>query len=106
MGYNMKELVAASLADAKKAAEELSRLKGFNLKSLQGLFSCLKWAVKRAEELGLTHGLPGAEKKQFVTELVLQTVPLPWYLAPVVKMVLPGVIDAIVDALKDKFGAK
>ena len=106
MGIDMKELVAQSLAEAKRAAEDLSRLKGFNLRSLQGLIACVKYSVKKAEELGLSEGLDGDEKKQFAAELILQVVPLPWYLAPIARAVLPSVIDAVVDALKDKFGQK
>lgn len=101
---DIKELVKSSLGEAKAAAEELSRLKGFSLKSLQGLIACVKWSVKRAEELGLIHGLKGADKKEFVIELLLQVVPLPFWLAPIARAVLPYVVDAIVDALKDKFG--
>ena len=106
MGIDIKALVGLSLGDAKIAAEELSRLKGFSLKSLKGLISIVKWAVKRAEEIGLSRGLTGAEKKEFAAQLLLQTVPMPWYMSYIVEAILPHVIDAIVDALKDSFSKK
>ncbi len=98
-----RALVALSLSEAEHAAQELSRLKGFNLKSLQGAIACTTWAVKRAEQVGLKEGLTGADKKEFAIELLLRAVPMPWYLQALVRMVLPPIIDAIVDALKDKF---
>lgn len=101
---NIKELVRTSLGEAKAAAEELSRLKGFNLKSLQGLIACVKWSVKRAEEIGIKQCLAGADKKELAMEIIMQTVPMPFWLAPIARAVLPHVIDAVVDALKDKFG--
>ena len=101
---DIKELVAASLAEGKAAAESLSKLKGFNLRSLQGLIACVKWSVKRAEEVGLTQGLAGADKQAFAIELVLQVVPMPFWLTHVARAILPYVVDAVVDALKDKFG--
>jgi|CXWL01.1.fsa_nt_gi hypothetical protein len=101
---DMKNLVASSIIEAKEAAENLSRLKGFNLKSLQGLIACVKWSVKRAEEIGLSQNMSADEKKEFATELIMQVVPMPWYLAPIARSILPHIIDAIVDALKDKFG--
>ncbi len=101
---DIKQLVSLSLVEGKAAAENLSRLKGFNLRSLQGLISCVKWSVKRAEEVGVTEGLAGADKQAFAVELVLQVVPMPFWLAPVARAILPFVVDAIVDALKDKFG--
>jgi len=101
---NIKHLVSLSLAEGKIAAENLSRLKGFNLSSLQGLILCVKWSVKRAEEVGLAQGLAGADKQAFAVELVLQIVPMPFWLAPIARAILPHIIDAVVDALKDKFG--
>lgn len=101
---DIKELVKLSLEEGKTAASELSKLKGFNLRSLQGLIACVKWSVKRAEQVGLANGLAGADKQAFAIELVLQTVPMPFWLAPVARAVLPYIVDAVVDALKDKFG--
>ncbi len=97
---DIKELVRTALPEAIEAAQNLSRLKGFNLKSLTGVLSCVKWAVKRAQTIT---GLTGEEKKQFVVELVLQVVPMPFWMLPIVNAVLPIVIDVVVDALKDKF---
>lgn len=101
---DIKELVKLSLSEGKTAAEELSRLKGFNLRSLQGLVACVKWSVKRAEEIGVAKGLIGTDKRAFAIELVLQVVKLPFWLEPIARAVLPWIVDAVVDALKDKFG--
>ncbi len=98
---DIKQLVDASLEDAIKAAQELGRLKGFNLKSLRGVIACVKWAVKHAQEI---QGLTGPEKNLFVVELVIKVTKLPFWLEPIARSFLPFVVDAVVDALKDKFG--
>ena len=101
---DIKELAAKSIAQVKAAAEELSRLKGFKLKSLTGLINIVKLVVKNVEEVGLAEGIKGADKQSLACELILQVVPLPGYVMYFVRPLLPILVDIIVDALKDKFG--
>ena len=101
---DIKDLAVKLVAETEAAAKEYSRLKGFNLRSLQGLIATTRIVVKRVEDEGVASGLAGADKKALTIELLLRIVPLPWYLAPVVRAILPPLIDAIVEAMKDKFG--
>lgn len=101
----INELAAALVKQVKSAAEEYSRLKGFSLNSLQGLIATTRMVVKEVEETGLAHGLKGADKKALAIEVLLQVVKLPWWMpAALIRAILPPLIDAIVEALKDKFG--
>ena len=97
---DVREMAEQFLPEAVAAAQDLSRLKGFSLKSLGGAVSCVKWAVKKAQSLS---ELSNEEKQAFVVELVLRVVKLPFWLEPVARAVLPHVVDVVVDALKDKF---
>lgn len=100
----IEELAAESIKSAKNAAEEYSRLKGWNLNSLKGLICTTKVVVKHAEEIGLREGLQGADKKKLAVELILKIVKLPWWMPQgIVREILDAAIDIIVDALKDKF---
>lgn len=101
---DINELAGQSVDEVKSLAEKLSRLKGFSLGSLKGLFLITKDVVKHVEEIGLAKNLSGADKQALAIAILNRVVPMPWYLRPVVNAVLPPLIDAIVDALKDKFG--
>lgn len=101
---DIKELAGKLIAEVAAAAKEYSQLKGFNVSSLQGFIATTRIVVKRVEDEGVTSNLRGADKKALAIEIMLKVVPLPWYIAPIARTVLPHVIDAIVEALKDKFG--
>ena len=104
MGPDIKELAAAHIEGIKKATEELSRLKGWTLGTAKGALKCVPVVIKEVELIGATGGLTGSEKQSLAVELLLKLIPLPWWL-PVsfVRPLLEGIVDAVVDALKDKF---
>jgi hypothetical protein len=98
------KLAEGSIAEIKSAISELAKLKGWNIKSAKGFISCLVVIVKHAENLGKIQGLTGAEKLAFVVAVILKLCPLPWWLpVSVVKPILEGAINAVVEALKGKF---
>lgn len=99
----IEEIAATLIDEVRNAAAEYSRLKGFSLNSLHGLISSTRIVVKRVEEVGLAEQLPGADKKALATELLLKIVKLPWWLpGGLIRAIVPPLIDAIVEALKDK----
>lgn len=101
---DIRELADKSVVEVTEAASNFSRLKGFSLRSLKGAMAITVGVVKHVEEIGLRDGLAGADKQALAVELVLRVAKLPFWLEPVARAVLPYVVDAVVDALKDKFG--
>ena len=104
MGPNIKALAVQHIDGIKKAAEELSRLKGWTLGTAKGALKCIPVVIKEVERIGASSKMTGPEKQSLAVELLLKLIPLPWWL-PVsfVRPLLDGIVDAVVDALKDKF---
>lgn len=101
---DINALAVQSIDDVKASAEELSKLKGWNMKSATGLIRLLPALIKRAEELGKINKLTGEQKKAFVVAIFFKLVKLPWWLPQaIVKPFLEAGIDALVDALKSRF---
>lgn len=102
----LQELATLTLGEARTAAQEYSRLKGFKLDSVVGFFRTTKVIVQRVEEVGLARGLAGADKQALAIELLFQVVKLPWWVPKtLLRQYLPDIIDLVVDALKDRMGA-
>lgn len=99
-----KELARASVDELKDIAEKYSRLKGFSLNSFKGGIRITKEVVKHVEEIGLREGLVGADKQALAVELIILIVKPGFLVERGLRLVLPFVIDVVVDALKDKFG--
>ena len=100
----MKAIAVLHISKIKAIVAELSRLKGWNLKSLGGALRCIPAIVKEVEAIGKARKLTGAEKLQLAVELTLQIAPLPWWLPEsFARPFLEAVINSVVDALKDRF---
>lgn len=100
MAQDIKALAASGIEGVRLAAEELSRLKGWNIESVKGFVSCLPVVIKHTESVGEALKLTGAEKQELAVEIILKLVPLPWWLpVVVVRPILEGAINAVVEAL-------
>ena len=101
---DMDQLASDSISDMKFAMEKLAVLKGWNLNSAKGLISCAVVIVKHAESVGKIKGLTGVEKQQLAVAIILKFIKLPWWVPmSVVRPILEGAINAIVEGLKEKF---
>ena len=99
---DIKQLAAQSIEQVKVAAQQYSRLKGWNLASLKGLIRTTKVVVKHVQDIGLLHGLANADKQALAVELMMHFKPW-WVPEKWARAILPDLIDLVVDALKDKF---
>lgn len=104
MSLDIDAIAVLYIEEFKALAEDLARLKGWNINSAKGMISCLPAIVKNVERVGQLKDMTGAEKQDFAVAIILKLVKLPWWL-PVsfVKPVLEGAVNAVVEALKDKF---
>lgn len=104
MSPDINALAVQCIDDVKTSAEELAKLKGWNLKSASGLIRLLPSLIQRAEALGKLNKLTGAEKQAYVVAVFFKLVKLPWWLPQsIAKPFLEAGIDAVVEALKSKF---
>ena len=101
---DIKALAKKSIEEVRGAAQELSRVKGWNLSGLQGLIRCAPLVVKRVETIGAQEGIKGADKRDLAIEILLQLIPLPWWARMIASSILPVLIDMMVETFKDKFG--
>ncbi len=100
----IKVVAAMHEAAIIKVCEDLSRLKGWNLKSANGALRCVPAITKEVEAIGAARKLTGAEKNDLAVEFILRFLPLPWWLPEsYARPLLGAIVSAIVDALKDKF---
>ena len=101
MSPDINALAVTSVDIIRKEAEELAKLKGWNIQSVVGVLRCLPLLIKRAEAIG---SLTGAEKQAFVAAVFFKLVKLPWWLPQsFAKPLLEAAIDAVVEGLKSKF---
>lgn len=101
---DIAKLAGELIETVKTQAEELSRLKGFKLKTIQTGIRMLPSIVKRVEKVGEVRNLTGAEKQALAVELVVALAPAPWWLPnKVYRAGLAMAVDAVVDAYKEKF---
>lgn len=104
MSYDIELLAATSVTEVQAAIQEISSQNGWDMHSMKGLVSCLPVIVKHAEKLGEVKDLAGAEKQALAISIILRLVKLPWWLpVSVVRPLLEGAVNAVVDAFKQKF---
>jgi hypothetical protein len=102
----IQELAASNIEEVKAAAEELSRLKGWNMKSVKGFISCLPVVIKHVEKVGEVSALNGADKNSLAVEIILKFIPLPWWLpVSIIRPLLEGAVNAVVEAINGKLKA-
>jgi hypothetical protein len=103
MNISIDELAELAIKDVKADIEKLAQLKGWNIKSVKGLISCLPAIIKHVEELGKVKDLAGEQKQELACLIILKLIKLPcWLPTAIVKPVLYGAINAVVEAIKNK----
>ncbi len=103
MTHDIDALAALSITAVRTSAEELGRLKGWNVASAKGLISCLPMIVRHVEDVGEIKELTGAEKQAFAVAIILKLIKLPWWLpVSIVRPLLEGAVNAVVSAINDR----
>lgn len=101
---DIKALSLMHISEIKKAAEELSRLKGWSLGSAKGALKCVPMIVHEVEMIGTARELTGAEKQGLAVEIILKIVPLPWWLSErYARPLLETIVDIVVEGYNRSF---
>lgn len=101
---DLKAIAQGVLPALKQAAEDYSRLRGFSFATVAGAVRVTRLAVKQVEAAGVNHELGAGEKKELALLLLESLAPAPWWLPKAwYRELLGRVVDAVVEALDDKF---